>query len=141
MVILDTDHMSVIEHPGSPAAQRLSTRLEQLPKSEVATTIVSYEEQVRGWLSIIAQARSVRQQIEAYRRLRRQLENYCRVRVMDFDEPAALEFQSLVRARVRIGTMDLKIAAIARSLNATLLSRNLKDFRKVPGLRVEDWTE
>jgi tRNA(fMet)-specific endonuclease VapC len=55
---------------------------------------------------------------------------------MDFDEPAAVAFQSLVRARVRIGTMDLKIAAVARSLNATLLSRNLKDFRKVPGLRV-----
>ena len=82
----------------------------------------------------------MRQQIEAYRRLRRQLENYCRVQLMDFDEPAAVEYQNFVTARVRIGTMDLKIAAVARSLNATLLSRNLKDFCKVPGLRVEDWT-
>lgn len=141
MVILDTDHMSLIEHPGSPVSQRLATRLERLPKSEVATTIISYEEQMRGWLSIIASARSVHQQIEAYRRLRRQLENYCRVRVMDFDEPAAVQFQNLLAARIRIGTMDLKIAAIALSSNATLLSRNMRDFRKVPGLRVEDWTE
>jgi tRNA(fMet)-specific endonuclease VapC len=140
MVILDTDHMSLIEHPGSAASQRLAARLEPIPASEVATTIVSYEEQARGWLSIIAQARTMREQIEAYRRLRRQLENYCRIQVLDFNEPAAVEFQSLVAAHVRIGSMDLRIAAVARSLNATLLSRNLRDFRKVPGLRVEDWT-
>jgi predicted nucleic acid-binding protein len=50
------------------------------------------------------------------------------------------EFQRLCVRRVRIGTMDLKIAAIALANDATLLSRNLPDFAKVPGLRVEDWS-
>ena len=40
---------------------------------------------------------------------------------------------------IRIGAMDLKIASIALANNATLLSRNLKDFGKVPDLKVEDW--
>jgi tRNA(fMet)-specific endonuclease VapC len=79
-------------------------------------------------------------QVETYRRLRRQLENYCRTPVLAFDEQAAGTWQRLRRARIRIGTMDLKIAAIALSHDATLLSRNLADFRQIPDLRVEDWT-
>jgi tRNA(fMet)-specific endonuclease VapC len=42
--------------------------------------------------------------------------------------------------RLRLGTMDLKIAAIARANDATLLTRNTTDFQKVPGLRFEDWS-
>jgi tRNA(fMet)-specific endonuclease VapC len=80
------------------------------------------------------------QQLEAYRRLRRHVENYRQVNVLDFDEAAAGEFQQLKRAKIRIGTMDLKIAATALSRDATLLSRNMVDFSKVPRLRVEDWT-
>ena len=37
--------------------------------------------------------------------------------------------------------MDLRIASIAIANDATLLSRNLKDFSRVPGLRVENWLE
>ena len=36
--------------------------------------------------------------------------------------------------------MDLKIAAIVLANDATLLTRNLGDFRKVPDLKAEDWT-
>lgn len=79
------------------------------------------------------------QQLEAYRRLRRHFENYRQVQVVDFDEAAFAEFENLRRARIRIGTMDLKIAAIVLSRGATLISRNLADFRQVPGLNVEDW--
>lgn len=66
--------------------------------------------------------------------------SYRRVKILDFDHQAAVEFDRLQKQRIRIGTMDLKIAAIALANNATLLSRNLKDFGKVPGLKVEDWS-
>jgi tRNA(fMet)-specific endonuclease VapC len=68
------------------------------------------------------------------------VENYRVIPLLDFDNPAAAEFQRLSRARLRIGTMDLKIAAIVLAQDATLISRNPDDFRKVPGLRVEDWS-
>jgi tRNA(fMet)-specific endonuclease VapC len=60
---------------------------------------------------------------------------------LPFNAVAAQQFENLVKQRCRIGTMDLRIAAITLAHDATLLSRNLKDFRKVPGLKVEDWTK
>jgi tRNA(fMet)-specific endonuclease VapC len=140
MVILDTDHMSVLERREQPSLGSLLHRLASLPPADVVTTVVSYEEQMRGWMAYLARARSMAQQITAYGRLLAHLENYRRIPVLGFDEAAAIVFQRLRRSRLRIGTMDLKIAAIVLAREATLLSRNLDDFRQIPDLHVEDWT-
>lgn len=92
MLVLDTDHLSALEWRDSEPAKRLRDRM-RCSKEERVTTIVTYEEQCRGWLAYIKRATSVEQEI----------------------------------------------AAIVMAQDATLLSRNLKDFEKVPGLKVEDW--
>ena len=140
MVILDTDHVSLLERAEYGPGARLHGRLLPLSPEVYATTIISYEEQCRGWLSVLAEARSVSDQVDAYRRLLRQLNGYCKILVLPFDESAAIEFQRLKKAKIRVGTMDLKNAAIALSLDATLLTRNLRDFIKVPSLKIDDWT-
>lgn len=48
--------------------------------------------------------------------------------------------QNLWLRRLRIGTMDLKIAATALASEATLVTRNTVDFGKVLGLKMEDWS-
>jgi tRNA(fMet)-specific endonuclease VapC len=140
MIVLDTDHMSVLERSDQPGSVPLRARLAYVPPAEVVTTIISYEEQMRGWMAYLARTPSVAHQVEAYRRLLQHLDNYRRIPVLTFDEAAVVVFQQLRRARLRIETMDLKIAAIVLSRNATLLTRNLADFRQVPGSQVEDWT-
>ena len=140
MVILDTDHMSVLERREQPGVGNLRARLAEGLPLEVVTTVISYEEQMRGWMAYLARAHSLAQQITAYGRLLSHLDNYRQIPVLGFDEAAATVFQRLRRARIRIGTMDLKIASIVLSRDATLLSRNLGDFRQVPNLHVEDWT-
>ena len=140
MVVLDTDHVTFLERATSPEGVRLRARLKPLAESDKTTSIVCFEEQTRGWLAVIAKARTQLQFIESYRRLKQHLLNYCGIRVLDFDEHSAAEFQSLHKMRLGIGTLDLRIAATALAHHATLLSRNLRDFRKVPGLQVEDWT-
>jgi tRNA(fMet)-specific endonuclease VapC len=140
MIVLDTDHLSVLERSDQPGSIALRARLAHVPPAEVVTTIISYEEQMRGWMAYLARTPSVAHQVEAYRRLLQHLDNYRRIPVLAFDEAAAIVFQRLQRARLRVGAMDLKIAAIVVSRDATLLSRNLTDFRQVPGLPVEDWT-
>jgi tRNA(fMet)-specific endonuclease VapC len=139
MVILDSDHMSLLEWGGDGSAM-LRERLAELDNSDVVTTIINYEEQMRGWMTYISRARTVAKQVAAYRRLRSHLDNYRQVPVLDFDDRAAQFYQRLRQMRIRIGTMDLKIAAIALATDATLLSRNHHDFAKIPGLRFEDWT-
>jgi tRNA(fMet)-specific endonuclease VapC len=140
MILLDTDHISLLERGSGAEAQRLTSRLSRLPPSEVAACIVSLEEQTRGWLAYLAKARSLEAGVEAYRRLRQHLLNYCAIPLLDFDEHAAAGFNRLRKVRLRMGTMDLKIAAIAVANEATLLSRNVSDFRLVPNLDVQDWT-
>ena len=139
MYLLDTDHITLLDR-GGEEGELLRIRLASIPTEEVVTSVVSYEEQMRGWLAYIAQLRVVDRQVAAYQRLTQMLEFYCATPLLPFDEHAVEQFHRLVMARLRIGTMDLKIAAIALAHNATLLSRNLVDFGKIPALRVEDWT-
>ena len=140
MVILDTDHLTVIQRQNEPVYSHLRLRLRQAASDEVGTTIVNIEEQMRGWLAAIRHSRRLEQEIVAYRQLHMLFVFFSNVPILDFDELAAVQFSKLRRGRVRLGTMDLKIAAIALSQGVLLLSRNLTDFRKVPELWVEDWT-
>ena len=139
MLILDTDHLSVLDREGSPARE-LQERLE--PRhTEVCTTIVSISEQLRGHLSHIKSARDDAQLCDRYDRLSRSLDRLTNYRIIGWTPEAGLQFAQLRRRGVRVGTMDLRIASIAIANNATLLTRNLKDFNRVPGLRVENWLE
>ncbi|MCI0490664.1 MAG: type II toxin-antitoxin system VapC family toxin [Blastocatellia bacterium] len=140
MYILDTDHLSLLGRASSHEAQRLRFRLAGLKPEERITTIITFEEQMRGWMSHLAQARSLTRQVEAYRQLKDFLDRYLKITILEFDEAAAAEFERLQRLRLRVGTMDLKIAAIAMAHDATVLTRNLKDFSRVPDLLVEDWS-
>jgi len=139
-VILDTDHLTVLHSGVDPARGRLTWRLESLPETDVFTTVVSFQEQIQGRLALLNRSQSEKNILAAYFRLRTTLNDFCRLQVLDFDLPAQRLFTDLRRRRVRIGTMDLRIASIALSCDFTLLSRNFKDFQQVKGLRIEDWT-
>ena len=76
-----------------------------------------------------------------YGRLHRSIEALIKLPILPFDDAAADAFHRLRDARIRTGTMDLKIAAICIAHDATLLTRNLVDFEKVPGLCVENWLD
>ena len=140
MIILDTDCISLLTRERILESSELRRKLEQFPPDEIYTTIITFEEQMRGWLSFVAKAKTVKQQIYAYEKLHRFLENYRKIVVLDFDEKAAKVLQNLKSSKIRVGTMDLKIASIAIANKAILISRNLKDFERVPDLTVYDWT-
>ncbi len=142
MIILDTDEFSLLELPDSLEYKRLRARIAQLdPPQPVATTVITYEEQSRGRLATVNSARTDRELAEAYAHLRQHILNYRKTPIADFDMAAAAIATALRKSKLRVGTMDVRIAAIALANDALLLSRNPRDFERVPNLRVEDWTK
>ena len=100
----------------------------------------SFHEQTLGCHTYITRARTAADLVRGYAMLGRLLSDYATVAVEPFDAPAAAVFDGLLAQRVRIGTMDLRIASITLARGMTLLTRNVRDFRQVPGLLTEDWT-
>ena len=139
MIILDTDHVNVLQTPAHPQYAILSAKMKESGDPIFATTVISVEEQMRGWLAAIHRTRKVHNQILYYTRLIGIVRFFGSLRIRPFNEPAADRFEALWKDRVRVATMDLKIASIALEEDALLLSANLRDFERVPGLRVEDW--
>ncbi len=142
MILIDTDHATYLKYPESERGSRFIARLEAVPPEEVvAVTIVTVEERMRGWLATIAKERTALRQVVGYRELIKLFEFYQAFEIIPFDEAAAQKFEELRAQRLRLGTMDLKIAATALVNNALLLSANRRDFERVPGLRVENWLD
>lgn len=139
LLVLDTDHFSEWER-ASEAGVRLRTRLEQT-RPEMAVSVITVEEQMRGWLAEIGRHQDPRRQITPYAKLRRQVDAFANWTILPWDTDSADRFLNFRGQGIRIGTLDLKIACIALAHDATLLTRNAADFAQVPGLRFENWLE
>ncbi|HMA36454.1 MAG TPA: type II toxin-antitoxin system VapC family toxin [Chloroflexia bacterium] len=139
MLILDSDHLRVLQYTNSASA-RLTDRL-LTANQPVATTIISVEESIRGWMVQIGRAKAGRPQVLYYTQLAALFAFFGTWVILPFAESAAAEFERLQALHLRsIGTQDLKIAAIAATYpHAMLLSANARHFNLVPGLVVEDW--
>lgn len=140
MIFLDTDHVNVLKYPDHPQFVTLTSQLNASADQDGATTIITVEEQMRGWLAWINRSDNVHRQVPAYQELLRLFDFFSRWQVIPFDDQAASQFQGLRQQHIRIGTMDLKIAAIALIHDALLPSANLRDFQQVPDLRVANWS-
>jgi tRNA(fMet)-specific endonuclease VapC len=141
MILLDTDHLTILSYPEGQKSARLTARMQAAGDQTFATTVVNVEEQMRGWLAEINRWRQIPKQVPAYKRLAALFKFFSNWEIADFDRRAADQCEHLRKQRLRIGTQDLKVASIALVQNALLLSANLRDFRLVPGLSVENWLE
>jgi len=77
----------------------------------------------------------------AYRRLADAVRFLARLQILTYSEPAMERYKDLRERKVKIKRMDLRIAATALEHGAILVTRNSKDFKQVPGLQIEDWTQ
>ena len=138
-VLLDTDHLSILQRRTQPHCDRLRQRLDRLPVDDTASSIVCHQEQFAGWQAYVNQSKTDEEIVHAYGELEFMWRFFRKMNVVSFTSEAQTRFVSLRKQKIRIPTLDLRIACVALVTDSLLLSRNLKDFRQVPGLNVEDW--
>ncbi len=139
MLVLDTDHLTELGY-ATPPGVRLRRRLEGAT-GDIAITIISAEEQLRGWLARIAKAKTIQEQVHAYGALGERVNFLACFAMLPWSREVAARFTQFRKQGIRIGTLDLRIACIAMEHQATLLTRNLADFAKVPGLDFQNWLD
>lgn len=138
--LLDTDHITLLQRATGRPYARLQARLAQYPLAELAFAIISLHEQVIGCHTYINQARTTDAIVRGYAMLATVLRTFTQAAVLPFDAAAATVYDTLVAQRVRLRRMDLRIAAIALARGLVVVTRNARDFGRVPGLEIQDWT-
>jgi tRNA(fMet)-specific endonuclease VapC len=137
--ILDTDHLSLLER-GNLLIQR---RLQPMTVGSVAITIVTAEEKVKGRLATINSLSGIEKVDRlalAYRTLQTTLDDLKTFPTLPFSDIACDRYRELLQRKIRVGSHDLRIAAITLSVGGVLVTRNRRDFERVPELQIEDWS-
>jgi len=138
--LFDTDHISILQRQNAPDAAALGARMASHSPDDFAYSVISFHEQVVGCHTYLNQARDSPALVRGYQLLGRVINDFSAVTVLLFDDRAAAVYDTLNPSKLRVATMDARIAAIAISRGLKLLTRNARDFGRVPGLVIENWT-
>jgi tRNA(fMet)-specific endonuclease VapC len=133
--ILDTDTLSLIQRNDADVVAFLYT----LPVEEIATTVITYEEQVQGRLAYIQKAKDLEQREVAYQLLTNTALFFSEFTLINFSQRAQSRFENLKDMRLNVGPNDLSIVAIALENDAAVITRNVRDFARVPNLKIINW--
>ena len=135
--VLDTDILSLFEH-GHP---RVMAEVLQRPVKQLSFTVISLEEQLSGWYTLLRRSRTSEQIERAYGGLAATFTTLSRFPILDFPGEAIAKFEWLRSLKLGVRSADLRIAAIALIHDATLVTRNTADFQGIPGLRIANWAD
>jgi tRNA(fMet)-specific endonuclease VapC len=138
--LLDTDHLSILQRQAGKDFSNLSTRMARHPVSDFAVSIVTFHEQMLGSHAYINRARNLDDVVKGYAMMARLVSDFKVLSLISFDASAATTFDQLQSQQIQLAKMDARIAAIALSRGLILLTRNHRDFGKIAGLVIEDWT-
>jgi tRNA(fMet)-specific endonuclease VapC len=136
LYIFDTDVMTLYErmHPG------LIRNIFHHILDDIQVSSITVEEQISGWFTMLRSAQDPQQIEVAHRRLASVVLSLGTWDIIPFTAAAELRFQDLRKRRLNVRGNDLRIAAIALEAGATVVTKNLRDFKRVPGLQCEDWS-
>jgi tRNA(fMet)-specific endonuclease VapC len=134
--ILDTDSLTLYQEGHSQVCRQVAAHSSE----ELAISIISVEEQLSGWFTMIRRTTDHQRQARLYQRFTENTVFLARLNILSFSLSAMDRFDALRASRLNIGSMDLRIAAIALDSGCCLVTRNRRDFQRTPDLLIEDWS-
>lgn len=137
LYVLDTDVISLFQH-GHPT---VVTAVGNRPLSELAITVLTVEEQLSGWYSELRKAKKPAALAAVYQRMAETVQLLGHLPILTFSVTAINRYEGLQQLKLKVKKTDLRIAAIALEHSAVVVTRNARDFSRVPGLQIEDWSK
>jgi tRNA(fMet)-specific endonuclease VapC len=135
LFVLDTDILSLYREGNAVVCPRVDAH----PDNELAIAVISVEEQLAGWFGYLRQAKHPPDVARAYRELAAATQFFAEWHILPYTETAIACCNQLVGLKLNVRKQDLRIAAIALENSATVVTRNVRDFSRVPNLVVENW--
>jgi len=137
LYVLDTDMLQLFQDDNP----RVVAHVRATKRESITISVVTVEEQLSGWYTQLRQAKDHNRLAWAYRRLAATIRFLSQIQIVDFDEPAIRRCEQLKKLKLKVRKMDLRIAATVLERDAILVTRNVRDFQQVPGLKIEDWSK
>ncbi len=134
LFMLDTDTCIFLMRGESPA---LAVKVQAVPLQQQVMSAVTFAELTYGVQASAAAKRKQNQSV---------LDSLVlHLAVLDWPQDAAKHYAEirtdLKKRGAQLGAADLMIAAHARAMGAIVVTNNVKDFARVKGLEVENWTK
>jgi tRNA(fMet)-specific endonuclease VapC len=133
--LLDTDTVTLWLHGDVTVTAAVRARDARV----IGVPVVVVEEIWDGWQAVIKQAKSAAKMAFGYGELTAALSELRPFAIVPHTEAAIHRHAALKKLKLNVGGNDLKIAAVALELGMTVVTNNEGDFRRVPGLAVENW--
>jgi tRNA(fMet)-specific endonuclease VapC len=137
LYVLDTDILTLFQRNHAAVMAHVAEH----SSDEIAISVITVEEQLSGWYSQLRKAKDPEKLAWAYRRLAANVRFLASVHILDFELGAVKRYQEMKRLRLKVRKLDLQIAATALEHGGIVVTRNIRDFRSIPGLTIEDWSK
>lgn len=134
--LLDTDVLSLYQRNHARVLAAVAVHA----ADQLCISAVTIEEQIGGWSSLARSAKDAQTEEHASMFLAGLVVSWNRFAIAPMTVGAQTQFDLLAAAKLNVKHNDLRIAAIAKELGATVVTRNRRDFSRVPGLAIEDWS-
>jgi tRNA(fMet)-specific endonuclease VapC len=106
---------------------------------QLCVSTITLEEPIGGWSALARSAKTPQAGEHAAMFLASLVESWNRFAITPMTVSAWTQFELLASAKLNVKRNDLRIAAIAKEIGATVVTRNRRDFARVPQLIIEDW--